>query len=59
MMAVMLVGNIPLLLLLNRDWYSTLMDTLPGKITLAVTGTILFVTTILMHKYTRPIQVRR
>jgi Flp pilus assembly protein TadB len=58
-MAIMVAGNIPLLYLLNKDWFHTLMFTLPGKITLAISGTIIFVTAILMMRYTRPIQFRR
>lgn len=38
MMAAMVVGNIPLLYFLNKDWYAALMDTTLGKIVLAVCG---------------------
>lgn len=41
MMACMVVGNLPLLYLLNKDWYAALMHTIPGKITLAVCGAAL------------------
>jgi Flp pilus assembly protein TadB len=42
-MAVLLVGNIPLMYFLNRDWYETLMTNTLGKVVLAICGTILFV----------------
>lgn len=45
-MVVLAVGNIPLLYFLNQSWYDTLMHTIPGQIMLAVTGTIIFVSTI-------------
>lgn len=38
MMAAMVVGNIPLLYFLNKDWYAALMYTTLGKIVLAVCG---------------------
>ncbi len=38
MMVAMVVGNIPLLYLLNKDWYNTLMFSIPGKFILAVCG---------------------
>ena len=45
-MVVLAVGNIPLLYFLNQSWYDTLMHTIPGQIMLAVTGAIIFVSTI-------------
>lgn len=59
MMAAMVVGNIPLLYLLNKDWYATLMFSLPGKIILAVCGVVILITALLMAKYTKPIVYRR
>lgn len=41
MMACMVVGNLPLLYLLNKDWYAALMHTVPGKMALAVCGAAL------------------
>ena len=34
----LVIGNIPLLYLLNTDWFATLTQTLPGKIVTAVCG---------------------
>jgi len=59
MMVALVIGNIPLLYMLNKSWYSTLMDTLPGKFVLALTGVVILVTALLMMKYTRPIEYRR
>lgn len=59
MMVAMVVGNIPLLYTLNKSWYSTLMDTIPGKIVLALSGVTILATTLLMMKYTKPIEYRR
>lgn len=58
-MAALVIGNVPLLYLLNGDWYRTLMDTLPGKIVLAVTGAAILITAMLMMKYTKPIEYKR
>lgn len=59
MMAAMVVGNIPLLYLLNKDWYATLMFSLPGKLMLAICGVVILITALLMAKYTKPIAYRR
>lgn len=56
MMVAMVVGNIPLLYLLNKDWFHSLMTTTAGKLVLAATGVIVLVTAILMMKYTKPIE---
>lgn len=58
-MAALVVGNIPLLYLLNTDWFVTLTQTLPGKIVMAVCGVAILVTAFFMFRYTRPIQYRR
>lgn len=58
-MALLLVGNIPLLYMLNRDWFHTLMFSLPGKLTLAVCGAALLVTAMFLIRYTRPIEFKR
>jgi len=59
MMVALVVGNIPLLYMLNKSWFGTLMDTLPGKFVLALTGVIILVTALLMMKFTKPITYRR
>ena len=42
-MAVLLVGNIPLIYVLNKSWFHTLMYTAPGKFILAVCALAIFV----------------
>jgi len=58
-MVGLVVGNIPLLYMLNHDWYGTLMYSLPGKITVAICGLTILITAKLMFKYTRPIKYKR
>lgn len=57
-MAVLVVGNIPLLYFLNRDWYHTLMHTVAGQIMLSIAGIIIFVSTAHVIKLTKPIEYR-
>lgn len=58
-MVLLVVGNVPLLYLLNKDWFDTLIYTVPGKIVCAVCGMVILVTALLMKKYTRPIEYKR
>ena len=58
MMVLLVVGNVPLLYLLNRDWFNTLIYTTPGKAVTGVCGAVILVTFILMKKYTKPVEVR-
>lgn len=59
MMAGMVVANIPLLYVLNKDWYHALMYTVPGKLILAVCGMAILVTYLFMDRYTKPIEYRK
>ena len=59
MMIVFVVGNIPLMYLLNKDWYHVLMHTPLGQIILAVTAVVIFVSAGFVVKLTRPIEYRR
>lgn len=59
MMVAMVVGNVPLLYMLNKSWFGSLMYTLPGKFVLALCGLTIMVTAILMMKFTKPIKFRR
>ena len=59
MMVYLVIGNIPILYMLNYSWFEALMFTLPGKIVLAICGTVILVTAMLMMKYTRPIEYKR
>ena len=57
-MAVLVVGNIPLLYFLNRDWYHTLMHTVAGQIMLSIAGIVIFVSTAHVIRLTKPIEYR-
>ena len=59
MMVALVVGNIPLLYMLNHDWFATLVYSIPGKITLALCGVVIFVTAFYMMKFTKPIEYKR
>lgn len=58
-MVLFVVGNIPLMYMLNRDWYDVLMHTLLGQIILAITGVAIFISSGFVVKLTRPIEYRR
>ena len=59
MMAGMVVANIPLLYVLNRDWYNALMYTALGKAVMAICACAILVTALLMLRYTKPIEYRK
>ena len=58
-MVILVIGNIPLMYALNRDWYQTLMHTVFGQAILAFTAAIIFVSTAAVIRLTRPIEYRR
>ena len=58
-MVLLVVGNVPLIYALNKDWFSSLMFTTPGKIVLAVCGMTILITAMFMLKFTKPIEYRR
>ena len=58
-MVLLVVGNIPLIYALNKDWFNSLMFTTPGKIVLAVCGMTILITAMFMLKFTKPIEYRR
>ena len=58
-MAALVVLNIPLLYFLNKDWYTTLMTTVPGKAVLAVCAAAIFLSFARVVKLTQPIEYRR
>ena len=58
-MVALVIGNIPLLYFLNKDWYGTLMYTPVGQLILAVCGVAIFVSTAFVIKLTQPIEYRR
>ena len=58
-MVLLVVGNIPLLYLLNKDWFHTLMYTTPGKLVLGLCGIVILITAMFMKKFTKPIEYKR
>ena len=56
---IFVVGNIPLMYLLNKDWYNVLMHTLLGQVILAITAAVIFVSAAFVVRLTRPIEYRR
>ena len=58
-MAFLVIGNIPLLYMLNKDWYNSLMNTIPGQAILAVSAVGIFVATAIVIKLTKPIEYKR
>lgn len=58
-MAILVIGNIPLMYAINQSWYNTLMHTAIGQIILAVTAALIFISTAFVIKLTKPIEYRR
>jgi Flp pilus assembly protein TadB len=58
-MALLLIGNIPLIYFLNKDWFNTLMNTMIGKSVLAISATALFVSMAAVIRLTKPIEYKR
>ena len=58
-MQLLVVGNIPLLYFLNKDWYNALMHTSLGQIILAICFAAIFISAAFVIKLTQPIEYRR
>jgi len=58
-MALLVVGNVPIMYFLNKDWYHTLMHTAVGQIILAVCAAAIFISAAFVIKLTKPIEYRR
>ena len=58
-MALLVVGNVPIMYFLNKDWYHTLMHTAVGQIILAVCAAAIFVSAAFVIRLTKPIEYRR
>lgn len=58
-MVMMVLGNVPLLYCLNKDWYNALMHTVFGKFVLAICGVVIIFTASRMNKITKPIEYKR
>lgn len=58
-MALLLIGNIPLIYFLNRDWFHTLTTTIVGKGVLALSVLLLFISLAAVIRLTKPIEYKR
>jgi len=58
-MVVLVVSNIPLMYLINRNWYRILIYNILGKISLALCAAVIFVSFAAVIKVTRPIEYKR
>lgn len=58
-MVGLVIGNIPLLYVLNKEWFHTLVFEMPGKITLGICGGVILITYLFMLKFTKPIEFKR
>ena len=58
-MALLLVGNIPLIYFLNKSWFETLTTTMVGKSVLALSAAAIFVSMAAVIRLTRPIEYKR
>jgi Flp pilus assembly protein TadB len=58
-MVIMILANIPMLYLLNKEWCMTLFETFAGQLALGITAMVCVVTGIMCYKYTQPIEFRR
>lgn len=58
-MVILVIGNIPLLYFLNKDWYHTLMHSALGQMILSIYAIAIFISTAFVIKLTRPIEYRR
>lgn len=57
-MVGLLISNIPLIYFINKDWYHTLMYTIPGKVTIAICALVILITAGLLIKFTKPIKYK-
>lgn len=58
-MAGLLIGSVPGIYLINKEWFNTLMNTQAGKIVLGIDAAILLITFVLMLKNTRTIKYKK
>ena len=59
MMVALVVGNVPLLYLLNKDWFNTLLYSTPGKAVCGICGLVILITAVFMKKFTKPVEYKR
>ena len=59
MMVLLLISNIPILYMLNKDWFNTLVYETSGKAVLGICGVVILVTALFMIKFTKPVEYKR
>lgn len=58
-MVGLVIGNVPLLYVLNKDWFHTLIYETSGKMALGVCGIVIVITYFFMLKFTKPVEFKR
>ena len=58
LMALMLAGNLPLLYLLNRDWFAALTQSPYGHLVMGLGALVVAVGALLVQHWTRPVRYR-
>ena len=58
-MAALVLLNIPLVGFINKDWYQTLTNTIPGQVVIAICVAAVFISFAFVVKLTQPIEYRR
>jgi len=58
-LAILLIGNIPLMYMLNKDWFHTLIYTGIGKFVLAICATVIFISLAAVVRLSKPVEYRR
>ena len=58
-MALLVVGNLPLMYFLNRSWYAALTHSLAGQLVMAACAAAIFICGAFVLKLTKPIRYRR
>lgn len=58
-MCLLVLMNVPLVYLLNKEWYEILVHTTAGKIALAVNVAVIFISSIAVIKISKPIEYKR
>lgn len=58
-MVLLLIGNIPLMYLINRTWFEILIYDTMGKLVLAICAAVIFISAIHVIKISKPIEYKR
>ena len=58
-MVFLVIGNIPLMYMLNKAWFNSLMNTPIGQVVLAISAVAIFISTAIVIKLSKPIEYKR